>query len=92
MRGQAKSWSDRAELLGITVPGFRSRNLTPFSNATSILGPKNGPDFGTVFVTNRARIFVAASANQEAVIRATRRKPQATCKQNDYEELRHTKL
>ena len=67
MRGQAKNWSDRAELLGIIVPGFRSRNLTPFGNATSILGPKNGPDFGTVFVTDRARIFVAASANQEAV-------------------------
>ena len=60
------NWSECAELLRFFVPGIRSRNLTPFSHAVPILGLKNGPDFGTGFVTDRARIFVSVPANQEA--------------------------
>ena len=48
------------------VPGFRSRNLTPFAHAVPILGLENGPDSGAVFVTDRARILVSVLANQEA--------------------------
>ena len=48
------------------MSGIRSRNLTPFTHAVPILGLKNGPTFGTVFVTDRARIFVSVPANQEA--------------------------
>ena len=66
MRGPAENWSERAELLRFRVPGIRSRNLTPFSNAVPVLGLKSGPDFRTVFVTDRARIFVSAPANPEA--------------------------
>ena len=66
MRGPARNWPDRAELLGFFVPGIRSRNLTPFAHAVPILGLKNGPDSGAVFVTDRARIFVSVPANQEA--------------------------
>ena len=66
VRGPAMNSSECAELLGFFGAGIRSRNLTPFSHAVPILGLRNGPDFGTVFVTDRARIFVSVPANQEA--------------------------
>ena len=66
MRGPVTNWLARAELLGFFVPGVRSRNLTPFTYAVPVLGLRNGPDLGTVFVTDRARIFVSVSANLEA--------------------------
>ena len=66
LRGPVTNWLARAELLGFFVPGVRSRNLTPFTYAVPVLGLRNGPDLGTVFVTDRARIFVSVSANLEA--------------------------
>ena len=66
MRGPATNWSECAELLGFFGAGIWSRFLTPFPYAVPILGLKNSPDSRTVFVTDRARIFVSVPANQEA--------------------------
>ena len=59
VRGRAENEFDRAELQHFFGPGIRSRFLTPFAYAVPILGLENGPDFGTVFVADRARIFGA---------------------------------
>ena len=64
--GPAMTWTDRAELLEFFWPGIRSRNLTPFAYAVPIFGLENGPDFETVFATDRARIWGAVPANQQA--------------------------
>ena len=39
---------------GFSVPGIWSLILLPFPNADSLLGPENGPDFGTAFLIDLA--------------------------------------
>ena len=50
------------------MPGIRSRNLTPFPHAAPILGLKNGLDSGSVFLTDRARIFVLGACESGGCI------------------------
>ena len=66
MRGPAMNWSECAELLGFFGPESGPEILHHFLTRPQFWALKNGPDFGTVFVTDRARIFVSVPANQEA--------------------------